>query len=72
MAGRPRCRRHGVRERRAHPAGRRVAQAKATIVSGRFSRPDEVADLAVFLAGDRAANILGSDFTVDGGLIPTW
>ncbi|SFF41176.1 Short-chain dehydrogenase [Actinacidiphila alni] len=49
-----------------------VAEAKATIVSGRFSRPDEVADLAVFLAGDRAANILGSDFTVDGGLIPTW
>jgi NAD(P)-dependent dehydrogenase (short-subunit alcohol dehydrogenase family) len=49
-----------------------VAQAQAGIVSGRFSRPAEVADLVVFLAGDRAANILGSDFTLDGGLVPTW
>jgi NAD(P)-dependent dehydrogenase (short-subunit alcohol dehydrogenase family) len=49
-----------------------VAQASASTVSGRFSRPAEVADLVVFLAGDRAANIIGSDFTVDGGLIPTW
>lgn len=49
-----------------------VAQARAGIVSGRFSRPAEVADLVVFLAGDRAANVIGSDFTVDGGLVPTW
>jgi len=32
--------------------------------------PNEVADLVVFLASDRAANITG-DFVIDGGLITT-
>ncbi|MFJ3305193.1 oxidoreductase [Streptomyces sp. NPDC086549] len=39
--------------------------------TGRFTRPDEVADLVLMLAGDRAANITGADFTIDGGLIKT-
>jgi NAD(P)-dependent dehydrogenase (short-subunit alcohol dehydrogenase family) len=39
--------------------------------SGRFSTPDEVADLIVFLASDRAANITGVDYIIDGGLIQT-
>jgi NAD(P)-dependent dehydrogenase (short-subunit alcohol dehydrogenase family) len=39
--------------------------------TGRFTRPDEVADLVVFLAGGRAGNITGADFTIDGGLIKT-
>jgi NAD(P)-dependent dehydrogenase (short-subunit alcohol dehydrogenase family) len=39
--------------------------------TGRFSTPEEVADLVVFLASDRAANITGSDFRIDGGLITT-
>jgi hypothetical protein len=26
----------------------------------------------VYLASDRAANITGADFAIDGGLIPTW
>jgi NAD(P)-dependent dehydrogenase (short-subunit alcohol dehydrogenase family) len=30
-----------------------------------------VADLVVFLASDRAANITGADFVIDGGLITT-
>jgi len=49
-----------------------VAEAKSSMVTGRFTKPQEVAELAVFLAGDRAANITGSDFVIDGGLIPTW
>ncbi|WP_406733180.1 oxidoreductase [Streptomyces sp. NBC_01794] len=48
-----------------------VAQAAGATVSGRFSRPSEVAEIVVFLAGDRAANVMGSNFTVDGGFIPT-
>jgi NAD(P)-dependent dehydrogenase (short-subunit alcohol dehydrogenase family) len=48
-----------------------AAQAAAGSVTGRFTRPKEVADLVVFLASDRAANITGADVTIDGGLITT-
>jgi NAD(P)-dependent dehydrogenase (short-subunit alcohol dehydrogenase family) len=49
-----------------------VAQASGATVTGRFSQPSEIADLVLFLASDRARNITGSDFVIDGGLIPTW
>jgi NAD(P)-dependent dehydrogenase (short-subunit alcohol dehydrogenase family) len=48
------------------------SKAAAESLTGRFSQPAEVADLIVYLASDRAANITGSDFRIDGGLIPTW
>lgn len=48
-----------------------VAQQSAAAPSGRFTKPDEVADLVLFLASSRAANITGSDFVIDGGLITT-
>jgi NAD(P)-dependent dehydrogenase (short-subunit alcohol dehydrogenase family) len=47
------------------------SQAAGQSVTGRFSRPSEVADLILYLASDLAANITGSDFTIDGGLVPT-
>jgi NAD(P)-dependent dehydrogenase (short-subunit alcohol dehydrogenase family) len=48
------------------------SQAAAASVTGRFSQPAEVADLILYLASDQAANITGADFTIDGGLVPTW
>lgn len=46
-------------------------QAVAGTPTGRFTHPAEVADLVVLLASDRTANVTGSDFVVDGGLVPT-
>jgi NAD(P)-dependent dehydrogenase (short-subunit alcohol dehydrogenase family) len=39
--------------------------------TGRFTTAEEVADLIVFLASDRAANVTGADYVIDGGLIQT-
>ncbi len=47
------------------------SQAAAGSATGRFSQPTEVADLILYLASDQAANITGSDFVIDGGLVPT-
>lgn len=48
-----------------------VAQQAAMAATGRFTRPDEVADLVVLLASGRAGNTTGSDLVIDGGLITT-
>jgi NAD(P)-dependent dehydrogenase (short-subunit alcohol dehydrogenase family) len=36
--------------------------------TGRFTTPEEVADLIVFLASSRASNVTGANYLVDGGL----
>ena len=46
-------------------------QAAKQSVTGRFTHPNEVADLVVLLASDRTANVTGADFVIDGGLITT-
>jgi NAD(P)-dependent dehydrogenase (short-subunit alcohol dehydrogenase family) len=46
-------------------------QAAGDAVTGRFTRPEEVADLVLLLASDRATNITGADILIDGGMKPT-
>lgn len=43
--------------------------AAAQAVTGRFTRPVEVADLVIFLASRRSGNVTGADFLIDGGMI---
>jgi len=47
-------------------------QAAGDSVTGRFTQPAEVADMVLFLASDRTANVTGANITIDGGLITTW
>jgi NAD(P)-dependent dehydrogenase (short-subunit alcohol dehydrogenase family) len=46
--------------------------AASAMLTGRFSRPEEVADLVLLLASDVTANVTGADVRIDGGLVPTW
>jgi NAD(P)-dependent dehydrogenase (short-subunit alcohol dehydrogenase family) len=66
---------HGVAQTIAHAAGTQpaevAAQAAAGAVTGRFTRPAEIADLVLLLASDRSANVTGADFSIDGGLVQT-
>jgi len=66
---------HGVAETVAKAGQGNAAdvakQQAAAAATGRFTRPEEVADVVVLLAGDRATNITGTDITIDGGLIDT-
>jgi NAD(P)-dependent dehydrogenase (short-subunit alcohol dehydrogenase family) len=48
-----------------------AAAAAAGMVTGRFSRPEEVADLVVVLASARSANVTGTDLVIDGGMVAT-
>jgi NAD(P)-dependent dehydrogenase (short-subunit alcohol dehydrogenase family) len=41
-------------------------QAATQSVTGRFTTPQEVADLVLMLASDRAGNVTGADFAIDG------
>ena len=45
------------------------AAAKALPV-GRMARPEEIADVIVFLCSERASNVTGAAWSVDGGVVP--
>ena len=69
---------HGVAETVAKASGVDAETARQTIIAGiggfatgRLTTPEEVATLITFLASDRAGNITGANYIIDGGLIKT-
>ncbi|MCV7278964.1 SDR family oxidoreductase [Mycolicibacterium flavescens] len=56
-------------EREGRTADDVMAESAATMALGRYGRPEEYADAAVFLCSERASYITGSVVRVDGGLI---
>jgi NAD(P)-dependent dehydrogenase (short-subunit alcohol dehydrogenase family) len=69
---------HGVAQTYAAEHGVDFETAKAEAAAGqggfstgRFTKPSEVADLVLLLASNRAGNVNGSDFMIDGGLVKT-
>jgi NAD(P)-dependent dehydrogenase (short-subunit alcohol dehydrogenase family) len=48
-----------------------ITSAVADSATRRFTTPEEVADLTLFLASDRSANTTGADIRIDGGTVTT-
>jgi len=69
---------HGVAETVAKATGVDATTAREKVIAsigglatGRFTTPEEVAALVVMLASGRIANVTGSNYVIDGGLIKT-
>jgi NAD(P)-dependent dehydrogenase (short-subunit alcohol dehydrogenase family) len=55
----------------ADTAREKVIAGIGGLATGRFTTPEEVATLVVMLASPRTANVTGSNYVIDGGLIKT-
>jgi len=47
-----------------------VQGTAANMITGRFSSPQEIADLVAVLASDRFSSVLGANVVIDGGMAP--
>jgi NAD(P)-dependent dehydrogenase (short-subunit alcohol dehydrogenase family) len=52
-------------------ARERIIASAGGFSTGRFTEPNEVADLVLLLASNRAGNVTGADFLIDGGFVKT-
>jgi len=52
-------------------AAKGLMKSLGGIPIGRPAKPFEVAELIAFLASPRAASITGTEYTIDGGTVPT-
>ena len=52
---------------RPHDPGSVEKTYQTVIPSGRYTRPEEIADVVLFLCSDLASNITGAQWVVDGG-----
>jgi len=48
-----------------------LAEAGAKIPLGRFGTEEEIAGVIVFLCSERASDVAGAAWSVDGGAVPT-
>ena len=48
-----------------------ISSVVAGSATGRFTTPQEVADLTAFLVSDQSTNITGADIRIDGGYVTT-
>jgi len=55
----------------AETARKNVVASIGGFATGRFTTPEEVASLVLFLASSRAGNVTGSNYVIDGGLVKT-
>jgi 3-oxoacyl-[acyl-carrier protein] reductase len=59
-----------VAQRRGISADEAIAAQREKIPLGRFGEADEIAAVIVFLCSDRASNVTGAAWSVDGGSVP--
>jgi NAD(P)-dependent dehydrogenase (short-subunit alcohol dehydrogenase family) len=52
-------------------AKKNVLASIGGLATGRLTTPEEVATLVVLLASPRTANVTGSNYLIDGGLLKT-
>lgn len=55
----------------AETARKNVVASIGGFATGRFTTPEEVATLAVLLASEKTANVTGTNYVIDCGLIKT-